>query len=361
MSGPPSKPPGRPPRRPGQRPPGARSPQELLAQRTRRRLTPEEKAKAAVFSGKDAWGYRFAQPIWRLELGLGETMKRAPEDKERERLLAVLGRELELTPARIEHGLTGEELPWGLLREDKKTRRRRFAEAVREASKKTAGGRLGIQQAHYLAHQEGLMRTFRARADRAAFPLELSIEEVVLKSTWSAGYVLHLDRVFYPVHKLPQVDRFAQPLIVADGYRLLDGRGESVVRTHDRKLKASIEASSISSPAAAFDWRITLGERCFTLREPRTIRSPAFRLEDAMGAEVGGCDSALDPASTKLDVTFRFDVSDDGAPWLALAIIYLDAFTQRARGVLGRAEAAAIERAEAEAAEAAALLEKEKL
>lgn len=322
-----------------------------------RGLTPEQKARAGIFAGKDAWGYRFAQPIMRLE---NEMMKRAPEDKERERINAVLLRDFELDPKKLNEGFDGEEIPWGMLRAELKSRRRTFAEAVRESCKKSRGGMIGIQQTHFLAHEHRLMHTFRARADRMAFPLELAVEASVLKSTWTAQYVLHLDRVFYPFMSLPQKSRFDTPVVVADAYRLLDGRGESVIRTHDRKVLMGIEASPVPGPEAAFDWRMAIDGSVYSLQEPRAIRVPSFTVKDESGKLVGEGEYHPDAGSAKVDMTFRFDVAGDTLPWLALTAVYLDAFTQRVRGILGRAERANTEREEADQ-KAAAELEKEKL
>jgi hypothetical protein len=323
-----------PPKRPTKKRPGSAQ----LAARRQLQRSPEEREKEAVFANKDAWGYRFAQPIWRLDLGVSETMKRAPEDKERERLGRMLDRLFGLPLARITAGMDGEELPWGVMKDDhKKTSRRVFAESVRLMSHKAAGGVLGSRQTYYLAHAAKLMHTFRIKARAMAFPLELEIEESVLKSQWLAEYALQVHRAFYPIFKAPKKSRFELPLVVTSAYRVLDGRGESAVRTNDRKAVLAVEAVPVISPNDPFKWKITAGPAFYTLKEPASTRSPAFILEDTSGQVVGECTSSKDPDSHSIDATFRFDIDSEQTPWLGLSVLYLDAFTQRARGVLGRA------------------------
>ena len=87
-----------------------------------------------------------------------------------------------------------------------------------------------------------------------------------------------------------------------------------------------------------------------TLEEPLG-RTPGFTAKDASGAVLLSCESALGPDARAFDVTFRMDFITDLKPWLGFAAVYLDAFTQRTQGILGRARAAAEEKEKAEAEE----------
>lgn len=277
-------------------------------------------------------------------------MKRAPEDRERERVCALLAREYELDPKTLTGGFDGEVIPWGLFRNEKVSPRRTFAEAVRAACLKSRGGKLGIFQVHFLAHKLGLLQTFRCQADAIAFPLSLSFENVVMLEKYEADYVLQIDRVFYPVFALPKLSRFAEPIVVADAYRLLDDRGESVVRTPKKEPLVSIEGPTHADPKARFAWKLVAKDLLLTLEEPLG-RTPGFTAKDERGDVLLSAESSLGADALRFDVTFRVDFKTDLKPWLGFAAVYLDAYTQRARGILGRAQRAADEKAKADAEE----------
>jgi hypothetical protein len=334
-----------PPKQPP-RPPAAR-PRPLKAPRDPHRTK---------LLDKDAWGYNFAQPIWKLDAG-AERMKRAPEDRERERVLTMLRREYELDPKQLSAGLDGEVIPWGLFREDARTDkvrnekaslRRAFAEAVRAACLKSRGGVLGVAQTHFLAHKLGLMQTIRCKADAQAFPLTLELQNVVMLEKYEASYVLHIDRVFYPVFALPKASRFAEPAVLADAYRLLDGRGESVVRSPKKEPLVVVSGDPHKDPTARFRWQVVAGDHALTLEEP-IGRAPTFTAKDASGAVLLSCDNSLATEARGLDVTLRVDFAADIKPWLGFLAVYLDAFTQRTQGILGRAREVADQKAKAEA------------
>lgn len=333
-----------------QKPP-PRRPQAPTAPPARIPRPPRDPHKTKLID-KDPWGYNFAQPIWKLDPG-AERMKRAPEDRERERIGAVLTREYELDPKQLGGGFDGEAVPWGLFREEKKkSPRRLLAEATREACLKSRGGVLGIFQTHFLAHKLGLMHTVRAKADSVAFPLAITFENTVMLDKYEGEYVLHLDRVFYPIFPSPKPTRFAEPLVLADAYRWLDHKGESVVRSPKKEPLIMITGDPHADPRSTFEWRLAVGDHVLTLEEP-LVRTPGFTLKNERGDVLVSVESALKPDARSFDLTMRIDFVTDIKAWLGFLSVYMDAFTQRAQGILGRAREAAEakDKAELEAAE----------
>ncbi len=299
---------------------------------------------------KDEWGYNFAQAIWKLDPG-AERMKRAPEDRERERVNAFLKRVYALDAKQLTAGFSGESLSWGMFREDKKTPRLLLAEHLRAACLKARGSMLGIFQTHFLAHKFNFLQTLRLKSPAQGFPLELEVKNAVMLEGYEVGYALQIDRVFYPVFSLPKATRFVEPLVVADAYRLLDGRGESMVRTPKKNVLLSIESDPHSDPKAPFEWKIMFGGEGYTLKEP-IGRQPQFTMTDASGAVVASLESNLAIDARAIDVTLRVEVASEPKAWIGLASVYLDAYTQRAQGILGRARDAAEAKEKALAAEA---------
>ncbi|MCC6808472.1 MAG: hypothetical protein IT381_13690 [Deltaproteobacteria bacterium] len=295
---------------------------------------------------KDAWGYNFAQPIWKLDAS-SERMKRAPEDRERERVLLMLAREFELGPDDLHNGLSAEMITWGLFRNEKISPRKTFAEALRTACLKARGGRLGIFQTHFLAHKLALMQTVRVKSPAFGFPLELDVQNVVMLEKYEVGYVVHLDRVFYPVFALPKISRFVEPALLADAYRLLDGRGESVVRSPKKEPLFTITGDPHHDPEKPFEWSVVQKDRALTLKEPFG-RTPAATLTDASGKIVASIDSQHGPDAHVIDVTLRVDLPGDLKPWIGFLAVYLDAFVQRSLGILGRAREAVAAKEKAE-------------
>lgn len=323
-----------PPKKPP--PPPARGLPAALALRQPTELRRDPLKNKALYD-KDPWGYQFAQPLWRLE---GETMKRAPEDHERERVCAMLSRELQLDPKTLKAGLTGEALHWTPLLKDKDPRRRQFAEWVRELCSKSRGGKLGVWATHQLAHEAGLLSTVHITAQRAGFPLKLTLEEPVSKRRFAPQYALHLDRVFYPIFALPKKSRFNDPIGLVDAYRLLDAGYESVVRRTSGELLLAISgkanAESADPKQARFEWNVSGADQAFTLTEA-TARVPGFELRDSSGALVGSLvNEAQGSPPVAIAATLRIDEPGPALPWLGLAVAYFDAWVQRQRGVLGR-------------------------
>jgi hypothetical protein len=285
---------------------------------------------AIDFRSKDPWGYHFAQPMMRLDRGVAEVIRRDPNDKERERICRVLEQQYELDARDLDQGLEPRLLPWRRMERERSSPRKRLAEAIKKHAHRAPGGRLGIAQVHALAHEALLLHTWRARAEKVGFPLELAIDQPALGTRYAVDYVLHVDRAFYSVFVEPRKDRFAPPLLVSEALRVFEGRAEARVRKLDKSVWLAASSQGFGRPLVL---EIEIDADRFRYKE-QLGPHPSGQILDAAEQPVGSLSSEK---VSGFDMTLRVDVCGPTEPWLGLLSILADAWTQRVRGTAERA------------------------